>query len=308
MPKYFNINGWPSEMSDVVTIGKRIKKVVYHPQTYEEYYFKEPKEEYPWEFWTEVIASAVGRALGFDVLKYSVAISGDRAGCLSKSMISHDETLIHGQQYLTAIKPDFEIDRGLDHNFQLIEEFLLSRPSYQNMIPKFIDMLIFDSIIGNRDRHQQNWALIRPNNLEIQGKITYSQFIKLSKPIRFSPLFDNGNCLAYEILENKIVSFLENESRFEKYLFGNKATSHVRWEGNLKTHNDLIINIANKYNPIVKEIMERVKICRSKINIRLLVNNIDNGIIFADPKYSLSQNRKDFIALLIDKRLDKLLI
>jgi hypothetical protein len=305
-----DISKWPTEISDVVTIGKRIKKVVYHPTSFREHYFKEPKEDFPWEFWNEVIASRIGIEFGFNVLQYDVAFSSNSVvGCFSKSMVRSDEMLVHGQQYLTGLKLDFEIDKGIDHTFQLVEQFFKSRRVYDGMIDEFIEMLVFDSIIGNRDRHQQNWAIIQPNSyINPKGnKMRYTEFLKNQTRPRFSPIFDNGNCLAYEILEDKIPLFLNNSVTCEKYLFGKKAVAHVRWNGLSIPHLELIEEISKLYPKTVKRIVQRVRERQEKINIKAIIQSIDDGIIFADTKFSLTNNRKEFITFLLEKRLERLL-
>lgn len=308
MVKMLDISKWPTEISDVVTIGKRVKKVVYHPTSFREHYFKEPKEDFPWEFWTEVIASRIGRDLGFNVVQYDVAFSHESVGCFSKSMVKSDEMLVHGQQYLTGQKPDFEIDKGIDHTFQLVEQFFKSRGIYDGMIYEFIEMLVFDAIIGNRDRHQQNWAIIQPNSfIKPKGKMLYTEFVKSQTKPRFSPIFDNGNSLAYEVLEDKIPKFLNNSVTCEKYLFGKKATSHVRWNGQCLPHIELVGQVNKLYPDTVKKVVQRVRERREKINIKAIVKSIDDGIIFADVKFSLTNNRKELITFLLEKRLERLL-
>ncbi len=309
MVKILDISKWHTEISDVVTIGKRIKKVVYHPTSFREHYFKEPKEDFPWEFWTEVIASRIGLEFGFNVVQYDVAFSYESVGCFSKSMVKSDEMLVHGQQYLTGLKPDFEIDKGLDHTFQLVEQFFKSRAIYDGMIHEFIEMLVFDAIIGNRDRHQQNWAIIQPNSyIKPKGEMMrYTEFVKNQTKPRFSPIFDNGNSLAYEILEDKISNFLNNSVTCDKYLFGKKATAHVRWNGLCIPHIELIREISKLYPDTVKNVVQRVRERREKINIKAIVQSIDDGIIFADIKFSLTDNRKELITFLLEKRLERLL-
>ena len=81
-----DISRWPSGNQRFVPIGKRIKKVVLHPKNFDLYYFKEPKEKYPWEFWNEIIAYEIGKEFGFNVLEYKPAILDGIGGCLSPSM------------------------------------------------------------------------------------------------------------------------------------------------------------------------------------------------------------------------------
>lgn len=309
-----DVSDWPTGNQKWVPIGKRIKNVVLHPDDFDMYYFKEPKEKYPWEFWAEVVASIIGKEFGFNTLEYKPAVMEGIGGCLSKSMTqSATEELIHGQQYLIRILPEFELKKGTDHTFQLIEEFFKSDDRVSHLIDSFIEMLVFDAIVGNRDRHQQNWAIVREIKI-IKSKKSFSNYFE--KKIKqnffdivanFSPLFDNGNCLAYNIVEEDIDEFLENDDKLNKYLFGAKAVSHVRWFGNSLPHIELLTQIEKNYPEVIKKSVDRVRQKYNKDKISNLVNTIDNDVIFANEIYNLSQKRKSLMIKLIQTRTEKLL-
>lgn len=306
-----DISQWSSGNQRFVPIGKRIKKVVLHPKSFDLYYFKEPKEKYPWEFWNEIIAYEVGKKLGFNTLQYQPAVLDGLGGCLSPSMTTgFTEELMHGQQLLIRILPEFETKKGTDHTFQLVEEYFKSDRTYTKLIDDFIEMLVFDSIIGNRDRHQQNWAIIR--EIHFGQKFNYfglkkRQLLPLEVTGRFSPLFDNGNCLAYNIIEEKIDSYLNDDVILEKYLFGDKAVSHLKWFGASLPHIDLLKKIQEKYPEPIARAISQVREKYSTNLITEIVNNIDNGTIFANGIYSLTPKRKELIIKLIIIRTEKLL-
>lgn len=309
--KTTDISHWPSGDQRFVPIGKRIKKVVLHPESFKLYYFKEPKDKYPWEFWNEIIAYQIGEKLGFNVLEYEPAILDGVGGCLSPSMTSgFTEELMHGQQLLIRIFPEFETKKGTDHTFQLVEEYFKSDKTYTTLIADFIEMLVFDSIIGNRDRHQQNWAIIREINFT--KKLNYfglkkNRITSISVSGRFSPLFDNGNCLAYNIIEEKIDNYLNEDAVLEKYLFGDKAVSHLKWFGASIPHIDLLKRIQEKYPEPINRAIASVKEKYNTNLIEEIVNNIDNGTIFADTIYNLTPKRKELIIKLIKIRTEKLI-
>lgn len=310
-----DISQWPSGNQRFVPIGKRIKKVVLHPETFDLYYFKEPKEKYPWEFWNEIIAYEIGEKLGFNVLKYQPAILEGLGGCLSKSMTEDfTQELIHGQQLLLRIYPEFETKKGTDHTFQLVESFFKSLEQDENklIINNFIEMLVFDAIIGNRDRHQQNWAIIREIKIQSRTKKYFSYKKQINLPIitrtvRFSPFFDNGNCLAYNIIEENLHNFINEEAKLKKYLFGEKAVSHLKWYGTAMPHIELLKHISKIYPEVVQKITKRVNSHFNENIIDDIVSNIDNGIIFGDEKYNLSPKRKELIIKLIITRTNTLL-
>lgn len=309
-----NISHWPPAHQRWVPIGKRIKNVLYNPETFEMYYFKEPKEKYPWEFWIEIIAYKIGLELGFDVLEYQPAQLDGIGGCLSKSMTDNfTQELIHGQQFMIRMYPEFEIKKGTDHTFQLVEEFFKSDERYFEFFEDFIEMLVFDAVIGNRDRHQQNWAIIR--NVTVIKKRTnfFGKERRLSSPlisvtVEFSKIFDNGNCLGYNILEENLGDFVDDEVELDKYLFGKKAVSHLRWFGSLFNHVELLEKIHQKYPQRINETISRIRNVYDKDKLFRIVKTIDKDVTFANPIYNLSDKRKEFICKLIEKRIDALLV
>lgn len=203
---------------------------------------------YPWEIWSEIIASKLGQALGLRIVDYNLAILNEGGsltiGCLSKSIIKpSNEFLRHGYEYLRAAKPDFDNEKGEDHSFQLIKEALKSNPnilSWKKYVDEIIGTIVFDSLIGNRDRHQENWA-IKWSIVELELDRTRKRFNKLiKKPLKikfqheteFSELYDNGSSLGHEIIEKKLGKYLWEdgfENRIIKYAIGPKNTSHIRW-------------------------------------------------------------------------------
>ena len=55
----------------------------------------------------------------------------------------------------------------------------------------------FDALVGNTDRHQENWGLLWSNTGGIPR-------------VRFSPAFDNGTSLGHEITEAALPNFEDN--------------------------------------------------------------------------------------------------
>ena len=67
-------------------------------------------------------------------------------------------------------------------------------------------MLVFDYLIGNSDRHQNNWAII----------------IKDQK-MEWSPLYDNSSSLCAYILEEQIAGYLgKDKNRWNSLMIQNQ--------------------------------------------------------------------------------------
>ena len=172
--KFFNIDNW-ERLTEINTLGTRNKFIVLNPETNESFYFKTSlyKEvngrvkSYPFEFWSEIVASILGEMLHLPVLHYDIASFRDSLGCISKNMVSSNEEMTEGDRVIMQYFPTFfdSADYKKNHNLNLIHT-CLARLGFLQFKRIAIEMLLFDCIIGNTDRHSQNWALIKHNSQE----------------------------------------------------------------------------------------------------------------------------------------------
>ncbi len=164
---FTDISGWHKNVH-YSTGGSRSKYIALHPNTNEEYFFKGSKEtlkgeiKFPMEFWSEIVSSKIGQVLGFPMLDYNIAYDSkhkQKIGCISKSMVlSSENQLREGIGYLTGFNSLYNPERDKNkYTFQFIKDALndFDLGEYVNNI---IEIIIFDSIIGNSDRHQENWG------------------------------------------------------------------------------------------------------------------------------------------------------
>lgn len=167
MAHFYDISNW-NPQPYFNTGGTRNKKYVQGPDgSY--YFFKTSYANYKYEFWSEIIAYELGEILGLDVLPYYIAIDRNTIGCLSKSMlIAEKEQLLEGGKYLKAMDNTFNPDdRKLrnKYSFELIEAAIHAF-DLRDHFESLYGMMVFDALIGNSDRHQENWAFIgEPNRL-----------------------------------------------------------------------------------------------------------------------------------------------
>ena len=166
MVSLFDITHW-NQFPFYNTGGTRNKKYVQGPDD-AFYFFKNSYKSkegtyYRSEFWSEIIASELGEILELDVLKYDIAIDENTMGCISKSMLDPEkEQLLEGGKYLQALDNSFDYEdrkQRKNYSFELIQ---LALEAYQleEYYVSMYAMFIFDALIGNSDRHQENWAFI----------------------------------------------------------------------------------------------------------------------------------------------------
>lgn len=169
IPSYTDVTHWNFLIYQNTT-GSRSKKIIVNPSTQDEYFLKGSKElpdgeiKFPTEFWSEIVSSKIGQYLGYNVLDYNIGFNENgvqKIGCLSKSMVSNSiNKLTEGKVYLTGYDPSYNPEKDKSkYTFQFIRETLLNF-SYENYLPNLLEIIVFDAVVGNSDRHQENWGII----------------------------------------------------------------------------------------------------------------------------------------------------
>lgn len=258
------------------------------------YLFKESKKQYPDQFWMEVIAYRIGCLLGLAVPPAFAAVLDGTCGALIEWFYQDGkEAFIHaGDPLISFIRPEFDRKQGNFHNLhdnqhllRLLTKRGLLKEDWQQW---WVDALVFDTLIGNTDRHQDNWGFI------------------LSPPnpahsYRLPPYFDNGTSLGHERFPERIRGWKEAE--FAHYLA--KGTHHVRRLPVPTTqrhrHIDLLA-ITVKDWPST-EAIAAARIARLEpIDFREVLSDLSS----LDLPVPLSRERLDLVLRLLDLRLESL--
>ncbi len=348
MPKVYNITNW-SEQPWLNTGGTRNKKIYLNPEDSQLYYFKQSlkkeKKDYKYEFWSEIIAYELGYLCGFNVLPYHIAIRNHEVGCISKSMINPDvEELVEGGRYIQAFDNTFNPDdRSLRHQYSFdIVIKALQFLGLQKYFGDIIDMLVFDALIGNSDRHQENWAFINkysgiskslagvefllahekrfkelPNWLMKFLKKVYTKNgklraefrrarLSLPKDVRFSPIYDSGCSFGRELLDNKVSEMLKDAKLIEKYV--RKGESEIHWQGKKASHFTLLNNLLkeNDFKEMVENSIKRVVEKFDQKAIDELIWKVDVELPLECQYIKIPSERKELICKLILSRFNSL--
>lgn len=331
LAEFYNISNWILREWETTLKGTRPQKIFEEPESRKTYYFKQSKLEYPSEIWSEIIASKLGQQIGIETLDYNVALYENKLGCLSESMIVNNLSMLyHGVDVLNDFLPEFLIVEKPAVNFQQIEK-ICSLDLFDSFLPKFIEMIVFDTIIGNMDRHTENWAFIinvtlklkkhkakpkldlwgtvidafkNPYNPSKKSKITTNLGFDTEAKYSFSPIYDNGSCLAREKTEEEIRHLLKDTVRLNAYL--NRGKHEIRWENDKLNFFDFCKKIQKKHNTVVREILNKISQNLTKDNVSTLVHGIDNNVLGKIENTYLTMERKELIIMLVLVRLQRL--
>ena len=129
--------------------------------------FKYPRPE-TGEHWAEKIAAEIAGCLGIPCARIEFAVFQDARGSASKSFISRDQNLFHGNQILARHMADYDPGQAFDQsqhslkNIWLALEHLFEEPvGLRSAKSRFAEFLVLDAVIGNTDRHHENWGVAR---------------------------------------------------------------------------------------------------------------------------------------------------
>ena len=131
--------------------------------------------------------------MGIPCARFELGAYKGREGSISYTINEQEnQTLIEGIYFISLLYPTYDVEKFVPVN-------------------GFLNMLLFDYLIGNTDRHQSNWAVILDKN-----------------QMRWSPLYDNSSSWCAYIAENQVDSYLGNDQIRWRALTDTKSKSLIR--------------------------------------------------------------------------------
>ncbi|HEX2094562.1 MAG TPA: hypothetical protein VHG28_19310 [Longimicrobiaceae bacterium] len=156
------------------------------------------------EDWAEKIAEELCALLDLPHAYYELAVCGGACGVITESFLAAGERLVPGNELLVEADPAYPaLARGAkirvtQHTLEAIADVLsddrvrlplgFSWPAgVESAWDVFVGYLLLDALIGNTDRHHENWALIEQTG---PG----------SAPVRWlAPTHDHGSSLGRNV-------------------------------------------------------------------------------------------------------------
>ncbi len=282
--------------------GSRDKKWVVNPVVRgatELFLFKESHKRHPAEFWSEIAAHRIGNLVGVSTPETFCARFETTYAALIRFFLKTQgdeivEDLRHGGDLILANHPGFDRRKGETHNVFFVQEVLAGALKGQDLYEEFLQILVFDALIGNTDRHQDNWGLVEGVNQE-------RTFVRLA------PAFDNSDSLGRELVEEKLDGFL-HESGVQLKQYIKKGLPHLRWSADGKNlewinHFELLKRLAEKRPLIVNYVKVQTSFTEEAINS--ILDPLAEMRI-SNPKFALSVKRLSLIKKIIIMRRDTL--
>ncbi|MFN8259878.1 MAG: HipA domain-containing protein [Chitinophagales bacterium] len=208
----------PKDVIRLYTYGE-VKKV--KSAKWKKYIAKVGHKWYPAESITEHLITFIGKSFNLNIANSKLIFADGYLRFLSEHFHSEEQSLYHGAEILssylnqqdTKMVDTIEAQRKTRDYFHIQDLFDSLIHIFPNDCEKitdgFVNLLLFDALIGNNDRHFYNWGVI----YHIQNQhVPY-----------FAPIYDTARALWWNTSEQKIVSLYKenstNHAAIEKYIF-----------------------------------------------------------------------------------------
>lgn len=214
------------------------------------YYIKYPREVevgVAWEDITELVAAQIASILGLRSMDVEIVTRNSRRGCLLRNFVdelnpkANEEggaLLEVYEEYQELLNTSLTGNDLIDSGFKVLQ--LL--PYWKDIKQDYIDMLFFDILIGNQDRHPFNWMIL---------------FIS-EQEVKFSPIYDNGASLGFRFENIKLREMLTNEAKLNKYFKNTKTKAGIFEKKQVKAK-VLMKYLLKKYPTESEKVIKRIR-------------------------------------------------
>jgi hypothetical protein len=237
----------------------------------------------------------IGQELNLPMNEVRLVFANGQLRFLSKYFLNKDQKLIHGAEICGQHLGDMNLADEIANNrktsrelftFEFISDAIKSvfPETAETLTSKFVEMLVFDAIVGNNDRHFYNWGVIHT--------------IRKSKTLpNFAPIYDSSRGLLWNHTDDKIVKDFINEShKFKNYL--ESACPRVSIEADKGiNHFQLVSFIFNNFALHKETITDLITIENEKKVLKMIDSEF--RIYFVPDRLTITK-------LILKKRFEKL--
>lgn len=202
--------------------------------------FKYPKSSKTTEHVSEHLACQIGRIIDIETANIDLGFRDGRLGSISYRLNTETQDLLEGIWFICRPYPKYNADKLIDEASRLYYSLEMIETSLDVLFNQEVmaEMILFDFLIGNSDRHQSNWAILA-ETVEMKPDPSWP-----------CPLYDNGSSLCSYVTDAQINHINHNDKNALLALTDTKSRSCIRINGNdhrQPTHKEMVRHILERY-------------------------------------------------------------
>jgi len=209
-----------NQFADVEQLGSKEKFWFWHEG--QKWLFKEARliqspqcTECAGEDWAEKVAAEIARLLNIPAATVERAEFEGRRGSASLNFTSPAQQLMHGNEvmagYLDGYDPEVrykQTSHTVENIITAIRKMFPNANEHHTVLRQLASYMVLDALIGNTDRHHENWGLLWQVRVEIDE---VSERARPHKQYDVAPSFDHASSLGRELLDAKRTEMLERK-------------------------------------------------------------------------------------------------
>ncbi len=244
------------------------------------------------EHWAEKIAESVASLLDIPHARVELAVFDGKRGSVTESFVDGELELFHGNQILAGIVQSYDpcmrfgqSDHTLENIWLALDHVFEGPEKAAEAKLQFAGYVVLDGVIGNTDRHHENWGVIHPKLSEV-GTVEYMAYS-----------FDHASSLGRE-LEDERRAMLLAENRVGRYSEGGRGG--IYWsqaDRRGPSPATLVVSATERYPELFRPTLAKLENLLDS-SLREIVERI--------PENWMSPTAREFAVALIRYNLEKM--
>lgn len=214
------------------------------------------------EDWAEKIAAEIAHRLDIPAARVELAESEGRRGSATLNFTNPAQQLMHGNEVMAGFLNDYDPEvrfKQASHTvvniIAAIRKMFPEANEHHVILKQLASYMVLDALIGNTDRHHENWGLLWQVLVEIDE---VSEVARVDKQYDVAPSFDHASSLGRELLDSKRAEILE-QGRIEAYVRKGKGGIYLSEGKKGANPLELVESVAVQYSVFFRPVLDTLR-------------------------------------------------